>query len=478
MSEPAPKRASKGNTEAGRGTDESRTWSLLLGLERDARHAETAAALVYTIVNQTRRLIAYRQAVLVRRRAPGRFAVEAVSNVATVERNAPYVVWMRAVLRHLDKADDTGQSALSKARAIAPGDLPERLAKAWQEWWPAHVLWQPLLDANGAPAGGLIFVRETPAWTESEGVLLDQLADAYAHAWRALGGMGKTRTGGMARRVLMGAVALALVGVLAIPVRQSAIAPARIAAQDPQVIASPLDGVIDEVRVRPNEVVRAGDILFTFEPAELVANREVAVRALAVAEAELRRAESQAFGDPRSKGEVALKQAEVALKQAEAGYSQSLVERSTVRAPSAGIAVFGDANDLRGRPVRTGERLMEIADPAHARIAIDLPVADAIEMRPGAEVQMFLDVAPLAPIEGRLKRASFEAGETPEGTLAYQVSAELVGAELVGDDNLSGETALPRIGLRGSAKIYGEPVPLAVYLFRRPIAAARQFIGF
>ena len=36
----------------------------------------------------------------------------------------------------------------------------------------------------------------------------------------------------------------------------------------------------------------------------------------------------------------------------------------------------------------------------------------------------------------------------------------------------------PRIGLRGSAKIYGERVPLALHLFRRPFAAARQFIGF
>jgi hypothetical protein len=36
---------------------------------------------------------------------------------------------------------------------------------------------------------------------------------------------------------------------------------------------------------------------------------------------------------------------------------------------------------------------------------------------------------------------------------------------------------MPRIGLRGTAKIYGEKVTLFYYLARRPLAAARQFLG-
>ena len=40
------------------------------------------------------------------------------------------------------------------------------------------------------------------------------------------------------------------------------------------------------------------------------------------------------------------------------------------------------------------------------------------------------------------------------------------------------ETTPPRIGLHGTAKIYGHPVPLAFYLFRRPIASARRMLGF
>ena len=35
----------------------------------------------------------------------------------------------------------------------------------------------------------------------------------------------------------------------------------------------------------------------------------------------------------------------------------------------------------------------------------------------------------------------------------------------------------PRIGSRGTAKLYGQWVPLSYSLLRRPLTAARQFIG-
>ena len=36
----------------------------------------------------------------------------------------------------------------------------------------------------------------------------------------------------------------------------------------------------------------------------------------------------------------------------------------------------------------------------------------------------------------------------------------------------------PRIGSRGTAQIYGENVSLGFYLFRRPLAAVRQWMGW
>ena len=48
--------------------------------------------------------------------------------------------------------------------------------------------------------------------------------------------------------------------------------------------------------------------------------------------------------------------------------------------------MFDDPNDWIGRPVTTGERLLEIADPNQAELEIWLPVADAITLKPGAEI--------------------------------------------------------------------------------------------
>ena len=37
---------------------------------------------------------------------------------------------------------------------------------------------------------------------------------------------------------------------------------------------------------------------------------------------------------------------------------------------------------------------------------------------------------------------------------------------------------MPRIGARGTAQVFGATVPLAFFLLRRPIAFARQTLGF
>src|SRR5690606_22533908 len=138
--------------------------------------------------------------------------------------------------------------------------------------------------------------------------------------------------------------------------------------------------------------------------------------------------------------------------------------RSEVRAERAGIAVFADAERLTGKPVQTGERLMQIADPTQAELRIELSVGDAIALQPGAEIALFLDSDPLNRRDARLQRSAYEAQTTAAGQLAYRLDAGFVAAP-------------PRIGLRGTAKLFGDRAPLAYYLMRRPLAAARQSLG-
>jgi hypothetical protein len=201
------------------------------------------------------------------------------------------------------------------------------------------------------------------------------------------------------------------IAVMFLPVRQSVLAPAEISPRNPLVVTAPIDGVIEAMHVAPN--------------------------------------------------------AKVAQKQAELSYTRELLARAEIVAGRSGIAIYADPSDWIGKPVRLGEKVLAIADPAALELTIWVPVGDAIGMMPGAEILFFLDTDPLNPIRARLVRAAYEAEVTPNDVLAYRAKAELAEGE-----------PLPRIGLKGTAKVYGEEVSLFFYLMRRPIAALRRTIGY
>jgi multidrug efflux pump subunit AcrA (membrane-fusion protein) len=249
-----------------------------------------------------------------------------------------------------------------------------------------------------------------------------------------------------------------------LPVRQSVLAPAEVVPLNGRVVTAPLDGVIAEFLVKPNQPVRRGEPLLRFDATSLRAQADVAERSLDVADAELKSSAQRAFSDTDAKARLDLLAARVEQKRAERDYARELLARSEVRAERDGIAVFADAERWTGKPVKTGERLMDIADPQQAELRIELAVADAIDLAPGAEVALFLDSDPLNRHVARLERLAYEAQTSQAGQLAYRLDASFVAAP-------------PRIGLRGTAKLFGQRVPLALYLLRRPLAALRQGLG-
>lgn len=418
-------------------------------------------ALQFVAVTETRRLISYQQAVLLEHGIDGKLRVVAVSNVPTVDRNAPYIRFVEKLANRTIRPDPKRRFS----RAADAGDVEAD----WREFLQDNILAQPVVAPDGTALGVLLLIR-APEWQDGELILVEQLVDALGHAWNALrprkkrGGL---LEGGKRRRVVLAGVLIGLVVVLSIPVRQSIIAPATVMPRDPVMIAAPITGVIREISVHPNAPVAKGDILFSFEDAEFRANYEIALRAVDTAEAELRRASQQAFGDAKGRAEVALFQTRLALRQEQAEFSRYQLSQVEVRTPQSGIAIFSDSNDWRGRPVSTGEQVMAIAAPDAAELGISIPVSDAIALEAGAEVRLFLDADPLGSVDATLEYAAYQPKETPEGILAYQAVARFDHQENV-----------PRIGLKGSAKIMGDRVPLALFLFRRPLSALRQMVGF
>ncbi|MBA4359571.1 MULTISPECIES: efflux RND transporter periplasmic adaptor subunit [Pseudomonas] len=437
------------NAPAASGAEQ--VFARFLDLERLTRAARTPAQLAYSLVNDGQALFGFRHAALL---IAGK--VQAVTGVSAVDPNAPFVAFVEQAVAQLFKA-----GVLKQARVIPANVLSESIQADWQSLSAAQVFWLPLIDHQGEVFGGLWLARDLP-WNPSEQVLLSQLGDTYSHAWLALQPRKPWRLR-WTRKRRVALVAVLLLGLL-IPVRQSVLAPAEVVPLGGRVVAAPLDGVIAEFLVKPNQTVKAGDLLLRFESTTLKAQADVAERALGVAEAELKANSQRSFADAESSSKIDLLAARVEQKRAERDYARELLKRSEVRAERGGIAVFADAERWTGKPVQTGERLMEIADPTQAELRIELAVGDAISLEPGAQVALFLDSDPLQRHLAKLERSAYEAQPTAAGQLAYRLDANFEGAP-------------PRIGLRGTAKIFGDRAPLALYLLRRPLAGLRQSVG-
>jgi multidrug efflux pump subunit AcrA (membrane-fusion protein) len=438
-------------------------FSTLLGLEKTARRAPDLEALRHAIVNDTRRLCPYRRAVLFDH---GRSPVPvALSDLPTVDRAAPEVDWLTRVTRHLTKDEAT---AYPDIRPIEASDLPPDLARDWTTFGGGQALLCPLPDRDGLPRGWL-WLGRSGAFDASERALLAHLTETHALCLRAMGGRAALPRRAPPRPWLIGGALALVVLVGLLPVPRTVLAPGQVAARDPITVAAPMDGVVEALAVTPNQTVAAGDLLLTLDDTEARAAVAVAERALDIAREEVRMARQGSFADRDAGARIAFLEAQANLRAAELDLARARLDRVQVRAERAGIVLFARADDWPGRPVRTGERVMTIADPEKAEIQVDLPVGEAIALPEGAEVRLFLDARPLDPLEGRLTRQSYEAAPTPDGTLAYDLRADLTGDAALEDQ---------RIGLRGTARVRGDSVPLALFLLRRPLVALRQTIGF
>ncbi|MBV4502618.1 efflux RND transporter periplasmic adaptor subunit [Pseudomonas shirazensis] len=426
-----------------------RAFAVFLGLQRQARQAATAEQLGFTMVNDGQALFGFRHAALL---IAGK--VQALTGISVVEANAPFVAFVERAAARL-------HSRGAEAGPVDPTELDEQTVGEWQALSAAHACWLPLNDREGETFGGLWLAREQ-SFSEAELTLLGQLAETYAHAWLALRPGKPWRLRWPRRRIAM--VLGAALLMLLVPVRQAVLAPAEVVPLGGRVVAAPLDGVVAEIRVKPNQRVEAGELLVRLDATTLKAQADVAERSLGVAEAELKASTQRAFSDAQSNARLDLLAARVEQKRAELDYARQLLARSEIRAERAGIAVFADAERWTGKPVQTGERLMQIADPNQAQLRMELPVGDAIALQPGAEVALFLDSDPLQRHVASLERAAYEAQLTAAGQLAYRLDASFTEPP-------------PRIGLRGTAKLYGARAPLVYYLLRKPLAALRQGLG-
>jgi multidrug resistance efflux pump len=435
---------------------ESATLAALLQFEAEVRRQPTEAELVYHVANESRRILPYDQMFVLRRARIGEgHHVIAVSSIAVVDRNAPLIAFIEASLKRLDvtEAQSFGANAYAQASDDALDDYPFH---AWH--------WQPMRDATGDVFAGLLVARTEPL-REGEAFRLARIAETVEHGWRALaGGRPVKPIKKLGKRERRG-IAVALLGIAILPVRMTALAPVEVVAARPFVITAPFAGVVQRIEIPPNTPVRKGQLLVQFDDTKMRNELGIAAEKLAVARARVERSSTAAFGVAEEAREISITRAEFDLAQAEHAYASDMMTKSRIVAPRGGMAIYTDRREWEGRAVNTGEAIMQVADPRDVSLRVDLPAHEQMALESGAPVKIWLDSQPLWSLDAKLVRASFQARMTPENILAFALTAKPLAAS-------------PRIGSRGTARVYGRWVPFAYSMLKRPISSARQYLGY
>jgi multidrug resistance efflux pump len=439
----------------------------LLSLQQEMREIKKIDELAFFISHQTKLIMPYQRAIVWRCWQNKQISILSISGVARLNKNSPYHL---SASRFVEKLV-THYGENKTPQVISFEDAVEPLAESWIEPLEQSAAVCFFRNSNKEIIGGVVLM-DTTIPEEYAFKQFDWIAHSYNQVWSHLSkprnffGQIRYYFRSKKKRIFWLLILAAFLAMF-IRVPQSVLAPANIVAKDPTIMTVPMDGVIDNVFVKPEQYVRKGEVLFDMDKRDLYNAHELAEKELNTATAKYKTAIQSSYQDVDKRSEIQVLQSVMKEKQLEVDYTTKLIKESDIASPINGIVIVDNPNQWLGKPVVTGENVMQVATPDQVEIEIWLPVADAINFKKGDKVKLFLNADPLNPVYATVNYAAFEATITPSQILAYQVIAEL--------DN---HQKPPKIGSQGTAKLMGEKVSLFYYLFRKPITTLRQFFGW
>lgn len=503
---------------------------VLINLAHQARKAESDKALQFLLVNQTHQLVPYLLGTLWIEDE----GVVTQSGVSFVERNSPYVLWLNGICKGLsDQAagavvsDMLDESMIAEWASYLPANaywLPitggQRKAglllardaeftesevsylKEWVDTWSYSWSRMDAPTVHGELTRIWIrFLEHVPSRDAVKTYAIDVIAGARivytsyrtnpkqiigqwqqfqkdALAWLKSSAQWLRANGieGTAQWVWGEAKAIwadkkrrwtwLFWTFILFPVRLTVLVPGELVPANPAIIRVPIEGVVDVFYVKPNQQVTKGQELFRLDITSLTSRLQVAQQETQIATQEYRQSALQALTDSKSRGLLVPQEGRAAEKKVEADYLKNLLEKAKINAPRDGIVLFDDPSEWIGKPVIAGEKIMVVATEGDVEIEGWIPVGEAIELPKNASITLYLNAMPFSPVSGELRYEGHEPILRPDGSYAYRVRASL-GPGKKG----------PRVGLKGTAKVHGEFVPLSYWVLRRPLSSLRQFLG-
>lgn len=441
---------------------------LLHQLSTELLAAEDLKQLYFRILNRSISLCGYKRAVLFR--IDGKHAkFLAVSGKSSVDSYSEVVEKWESLASSLDDKEDPQllNSDVFPARQKQNWEFIRKHTNGLSAYWLPIKPWGKIKYA-------LWFERwEQDKWGERDLQLLTLAGVSAKSAFERLEpetfcSRMKNRFFSWHRFLIAAIVFLAVLLSWRIPLR--VVAPCEIIPEDPFIVTAPLSGVVSEVLVESGDKVKKGSPLFDYDPRMVNEELKIAQQQVKILETTMMTTELKALNSKKAKAELSilgyrLEQENIRLKMAK--YRASMLN---VRAESIGSVIVDNPDEWRGRPVEVGQKVLMVVDPENINLRIWLPEADNVNFGNSTEVKVLLNAFPDDSLHACLKYVAQSVSVSPEGVPSVMGEGAFDGLANIGEGKL-------RIGLKGSAVLYGEKVSVAYWLLRKPWASLRRIMG-
>jgi hypothetical protein len=433
-----------------------------LGLK--AYNSKNREGLIFVILNDTVHVVKYDRALLWEFLEDNKPKLLGVSGHVSVAKTSQMIQKWRNLI---NKIPDPKKPQVLRAHSFGDDLTLWKEADGTEE---SAILWIPIFAQEKLTLGlwlEIWKIEDKPIPSpENLQLLATFLGPVYGSAWEKFMPKYWLRKMGLNRRkITFGALALLLL-LLFIRVPLRVVAPCEVVPNDPYLITAPLDGIIKQIDVKAGQIVKKGAILFEYEKAVPLEELKVAEKEVQIAQAELNRASALGLSDEKSRAEVDVLSLKLQRKKIDLDIAKYRAGKLDSKAPDNGIVMINDPDEWRGKPVKEGEKVMIVSDPSKTKIRIWVPENDNITLDPESMITIFLNTNPAKSYRASL---IYIANETT-------ISDEHV-PSFVAEANWVDTPPDLKLGLKGSAVLYGERVSLFYFMLRKPWASFRKFLG-
>lgn len=434
-------------------------------LQIKAFNAANREALGFIIVNDTHQIFKYDRALLWEIN-DGISSLVAISGQHMVYKEAEFSQKAKRLISHLKNPNQP--QLLSQDSFTSEPNL-------WKEVFPKEgtsVYWVPIIVQDKLRLGLWFEIWQKPAEKERNlkeelNFFSNSLFPVYGSAWAKFDPSQYWKTHFRKKKFWYTVVLTTLILLFAIRIPLRVAAPLEIVPEKPLVITAPLDGIVAEVMVKPGQLVKTGDLLFDYDKRVPLDELKSAMKQVDISQAEADRAATLGLSDPKSLTELEVYKLKLQKDKIALELAESQVAKLDVKAPESGIVMVDDPEEWRGKPVKIGEKVLTLSDPAKTKLKIWVPESDNVIIDPKREINVILNVSPDRELHAKLDYISFEShiGEGDVPAFLAEAFWETPPEDI-------------KLGLKGTAILYGQNVSLFYFIVRKPWSAFRRFTGF